>query len=53
MRFLCRLAKAGQLVAASTFERTMRDLDSTGRMLHGWRVAIGERPPRAVAEAAP
>jgi hypothetical protein len=53
MRFLCRLARAGQLATPAAFERACRDLDDCGRMLHGWRVAIGERrgtpPPEAHA----
>lgn len=50
MRFLCRLAKAGQLATPAAFERANRDLDTCGRMLHGWRVAIGERRDRQTAE---
>jgi hypothetical protein len=47
------LARAGQLATPAAFERACRDLDDCGRMLHGWRVAIGERrgtpPPEAHA----
>lgn len=53
MRFLCRLAKDGQLATPTAFERANRDLDACGRMLHGWRVAIGERPDRQPAESKP
>jgi len=45
MRFLFRLARGASVMPARGFEKAMRDLDETGRMLHGWRVAIGERPP--------
>lgn len=47
MRFLCRIAKARALMPASGFETAMRGLDECGRMLHGWRVAIGDRVQRA------
>jgi hypothetical protein len=51
MRFLCRLARAGQLATPAAFERACRDLDDCGRMLHGWRVAIGERRGTPPTEA--
>jgi hypothetical protein len=49
MRFLCRIARARTIMPASGFETAMRGIDECGRMLHGWRVAIGERPARAAA----
>ncbi len=53
MRFLCRIAKDGGVEQGKGFESTMRGLDECGRMVHGWRVAIGARPARGgVATAA-
>ena len=49
MRFLCRIAKAGDVVTNQGSERTLRGLDECGRMVHGWRVALGDR--RAATEA--
>lgn len=51
MRFLCRFARAGQVATPAAFERACRDLDTCGRMVHGWRVALGEREARAPQEA--
>lgn len=53
MRFLCRIARARAFLPASGFETAMRGIDECGRMLHGWRVAIGERPARAVDAEVP
>jgi len=30
------------------FETAMRGIDELGRMVHGWRVALGERAPSKV-----
>lgn len=49
MRFLCRIARDGGVENAKGFESMMRGLDECGRMLHGWRVAIGARPARVAA----
>lgn len=49
MRFLCRMARAGQIATPNAAERIHRDLDSAGRMLHGWRVKIGERSEAVAA----
>lgn len=43
MRFLVRIAKAGNVVTNQGFERTNEGLDECGRMVHGWRQALGER----------
>ena len=43
MRFLLRLAHGTGVMPAKGFERAMADLDEAGRMIHGWRVAIGDR----------
>jgi len=43
MRRLMRLAQATQVCNAAQFESACRGLDEVGRMLHGWRVALGER----------
>ena len=52
MRFLCRVAKDGGVEHGKGFESTMRGLDECGRMVHGWRVAIGARPAHGGAAAA-
>ena len=52
MRFLCRVAKDGGVEHGKGFESTMRGLDECGRMVHGWRVAIGARTGRGEAAAA-
>ena len=43
MRFLCRIARDAKIQQKGGFESTMRQLDEVGRMVHGWRVAIGDR----------
>lgn len=43
MRFLCRIGKHGGVENGKGFESSMRGLDECGRMVHGWRVAIGDR----------
>ena len=50
MRFLCRIALDGRVETAKGFESALRQIDEVGRMLHGWRVAIGART-EAAAEA--
>jgi hypothetical protein len=47
LRFLLRLARTRSVMPAAGFETAMRGIDELGRMVHGWRVAIGERAPRA------
>lgn len=44
MRFLLRIARDSKLQTPAGFENAMRRLDEVGRMVHGWRQAIGERP---------
>lgn len=43
MRFLCRVALDARIEQPKGFESTLRQLDECGRMLHGWRIAIGAR----------
>lgn len=43
LRFLLRMACARQVMPAAGFETAMRGIDELGRMVHGWRVSIGER----------
>jgi hypothetical protein len=43
LRFLLRIARTRNVMPADKFESAMRGVDELGRMLHGWRVAIGER----------
>lgn len=45
LRFLLRIARTRNVMPADKFETAMRGVDELGRMLHGWRVAIGERVP--------
>ncbi len=52
MRFLCRIARDANVENPAGFESTMRHLDECGRMVHGWRVAIGDRTARATAATA-
>ena len=47
MRFLCRIAKDSRVEHEKGFESTMRGLDECGRMVHGWRVALGDRAAKA------
>jgi hypothetical protein len=51
MRFLCRIARDARIENKKGFESTMRQIDEVGRMVHGWRVAIGDRKPRLREEA--
>jgi len=37
MRFVCRVARSRGFMTTRAFEKSMRDIDETGRMLHGWR----------------
>jgi hypothetical protein len=43
LRFLLRLARNSKVMPERGFETAMCGIDELGRMLHGWRVAIGER----------
>lgn len=43
MRFLCRVARARTIMSSRAFEKAMRDVDETGRMIHGWRQTLRER----------
>ncbi|MBK8979476.1 MAG: diversity-generating retroelement protein Avd [Planctomycetes bacterium] len=47
LRFLWRAARDARVEHARGFEQAMRRLDEVGRMVHGWRVAIGARQPQA------
>jgi hypothetical protein len=49
MRFLLRAARDARVESPKGFESAVRQLDEVGRMLHGWRVAIGERRSKAPA----
>ncbi len=51
MRFLCRIAVESRVENPKGFESTLRQLDEVGRMVHGWRVAIGARPAPAEVPA--
>lgn len=51
MRFLCRIAVESRVENPKGFESTLRQLDEVGRMVHGWRVAIGARPVAAEVPA--
>lgn len=51
MRFLCRIARDARVENDKGFESTMRQVDEVGRMVHGWRKAIGERRGRVREEA--
>jgi hypothetical protein len=51
MRFLWRAARDARVENSKGFEQAMRRLDEVGRMVHGWRVAIGAREARPKAEA--
>ncbi len=53
LRFLLRMAQTRQVMPAAGFETAMRGIDELGRMVHGWRVAIGEREAATGAEEAP
>jgi len=43
MRFLGRLARDAKIEHNKGFETMMRHIDEAGRMLHGWRLAIGDQ----------
>lgn len=49
MRHLFRLALSARACPFTVFESSMRALDEVGRMLHGWREALGA-PRVGVAE---
>jgi hypothetical protein len=53
MRFLFRAARDAKAAEAKGFEKAMRRIDETGRMIHGWRVAIGARPAARSTSAPP
>ena len=53
LRFLLRLARRRNVMPAAGFETAVRGIDELGRMLHGWRVAIGERSPATRGEQTP
>ncbi len=42
MRFLLRTALSSKVQTMQGFESAVRQLDEVGRMIYGWRVAIGE-----------
>jgi len=46
LRFLLRVAHARGVMPGHGFEAAMRGIDELGRMVHGWRVALGERRGR-------
>ena len=46
MRFLSRIARSAKVESKRGYESTVRQLDEVGRMVHGWRVAIGARPAK-------
>ena len=52
LRFLLRMARARQVMPSAGFETAMRGIDELGRMVHGWRVAIGEREAATGADEA-
>ncbi len=43
LRLVLRVAAGAGIMPRRGFESAMRSVDETGRMLHGWRRAIGER----------
>ena len=43
MRLLLRLAVRLRVTGGKGYERAASALDETGRMVHGWRAAIGAR----------
>ena len=43
MRHLLRLARTAEACATRPFEHAMRELDTVGRMLHGWRSSIAKQ----------
>lgn len=49
MRFLCRIARDARIEHDKGFESTIRQVDEVGRMVHGWRVALGDRTARVQA----
>lgn len=49
MRFLCRIARDARIEHDKGFESTIRQVDEVGRMVHGWRVALGDRTERVQA----
>ncbi|MCI0587856.1 MAG: four helix bundle protein [Planctomycetes bacterium] len=47
LRMLLRIALARGVTSAEGFESAMRAIDETGRMVHGWREALGGRGAEA------
>jgi len=43
LRFLLRIASSRGVMPRSGFETAMRHVDEAGRMVHGWREALGGR----------
>jgi hypothetical protein len=43
MRYLLRIARDAKVENPAGFESAVRRIDECGRMIHGWRQAIGER----------
>jgi hypothetical protein len=41
MRLCLRLARAARIASPRGFESAVRGIDEVGRMLHGWREALG------------
>jgi 23S rRNA-intervening sequence protein len=52
MRHLLRIAHGTGVMTPRGFEQAMERIDEAGRMLHGWRVSIGERGDARDAEQA-
>lgn len=52
MRFLSRVARSRKFMSTRAFEKTMRDVDETGRMIHGWRQQLRERGAKRGRERA-
>lgn len=50
MRFLHRIARDARVENKKGFESTMRQIDEVGRMVHGWRIATGDRKARVREE---
>jgi hypothetical protein len=48
LRFLLRIARERGVMPPGGFETAMRGIDELGRMVHGWRVALGGRANTAV-----
>ena len=50
LSFLLRMTRARHVMPTAGFETAMRGVNELGRIVHGWRVAIGERGAATVAE---